>query len=168
MEGYLLFHLQLNINHKKIPWGKEPQPQISWNLLDCLWTVLQLDQCIMSWHGPSLCADSSVTLRDPAKYISVVSPSQRVPVPYKPLVEPMMVCVSGGHEGKQNLPPSLFTPVWYLSRETPGSDKSPGSVWLNPQAGVWDNDLCFTVCDCVDTFHRYHFHFVFASIKTDS
>lgn len=30
----------------------------------------------MSWHGPSFCADSSVTLGDPVKFISAVSPNQ--------------------------------------------------------------------------------------------
>ena len=38
----------------------------------------------MSWHGPSLCADSSVTLGDPVKFISAVSPSQLAGSPPRP------------------------------------------------------------------------------------
>lgn len=88
----------------KIPKGNAPELQISWNLLRCLWALLQLDQCIMSWHGPSLCADSSVTLRDNVKFISAVSPSQLVrpldPHPHTPLAI-MRWCLSvhGGHRG---------------------------------------------------------------------
>lgn len=72
----LVLYLQLNINQKNSPEEGKPQLQINCNLLYCLWAILQLDQCIMSWHGPSFCADSSVTLGDPVKFISAVSPSQ--------------------------------------------------------------------------------------------
>ena len=89
---------------EKSPRGGSSQLQINWNLLYCLWAILQLDQCIMSWHGPSLCADSSVTLGDPVKFISAVSPSQLAgPPPPAPSLSTKleMVSVPGGHEGNR-------------------------------------------------------------------
>lgn len=83
------------------PRGVEPQLQINWNLVYCLWAILQLDQCIMSWHGPSLCADSSVTLRDLVKFISAVSPSQLAGFPLSPFTVPEMVSVPSGHKGNR-------------------------------------------------------------------
>lgn len=68
MSHYLLF---FKCNNPKIELGlytelnqtgeSASRQRISWNL-HCLWAILQLDQCIMSWHGPSLWADSPETL----------------------------------------------------------------------------------------------------------
>lgn len=92
---------------EKSPRGGKSQLHICWYLLYCLWAILQLDQCIMSWHGPSLCADSSVTLGDPMKFISAVSPSQLSgPIPHphpasSPFLKPEMVSVPSGHKGNR-------------------------------------------------------------------
>lgn len=67
-------------------------------------SFLQLDQCIMSWHGPSLCADSSVSLGDPETFISQSQPASSPPAPRLLLSlfpEPEMVSVRSGHKGKK-------------------------------------------------------------------
>lgn len=120
----------------KIPKGDGLQLQISWDLLCGLWAILQLDHCIMSWHGPSLCADSSVTLRDNVKFISAVSLSQLVGCPPLAITRwCLYLLVTGETEFISN----SFHRCLISHRGTRGSHKSSKtSLWgLHPQPQVY-------------------------------
>lgn len=119
------------VNHRHRSTGIPPR----------LWAILQLDQCIMCWHVPSLCADSSVTLGDPLKYMGQVSQSPAGQQPLTkvlPYTELGMVPVPSSHEETQE----ITSPIcWYLTEEHVARDESlhtsnntvptsPWELWL--------------------------------------
>lgn len=136
---------------EKSPRGGSSQLQINWNLLYCLWAILQLDQCIMSWHGPSLCADSSVTLGDPVKFISVVSPSQLAGFPPSAFPPSSRWFRSPVATREAEFITNSFCRFLIPHRGTCGSDKtldtSNSSLGgLSPPTQVCDNDVSLFLC----------------------
>ena len=131
---------------KSTPWkypleeASHSNLQINWNLLHCLWAILQLDQCIMSWHGPSLCADSSVSLGDPETFISQSQPASS-PQPLLSLFpEPEMVSVRSGLKGKKWSANRFLIPY----RGACGSSKAlnTSSTWMT---WIWGDSFCLTI-----------------------
>lgn len=103
----------------------------------------------MSWHGPSLCAGSSVTLRDLVKFISTVRPSQLQGFPsvFSPSLRWFLSPVA---TREREFISNSFCRFLIPNRGTCGSDKSLRTSnkslrGLKPQGWVCDNDVCLTL-----------------------
>lgn len=105
----------------------------------------------MSWHGPSLCADSSVTLGDPVKFISAVSPSQLAGFPPSAFPPSSRWFWSPVATRETEFITNSFCKFLIPHRGTCGSDKtlytSNSSLGgLSPQTRVCDNDVSLFLC----------------------
>lgn len=128
-----------------VKYKPENSPKGGKPLVHCLWAIFQLDQRIMSWHGPSFCADSSVTLGDPVKFISAVCPSQLAGLPQSPdwTRDGFYPQQPHGNQDSSLIPAECF---WYLteekvSRTNPSAHPNNSLGKPAPQTRVFNNYL---------------------------